>query len=399
MKFKIGCTLFILLLCYTNSKAQPAQKILQRAYEKCLTIKNGYYEMTTYFKMEAFEDTSTTKSNNYFKKLPNDSLYLSAFRYFNNDNLNIYNGENFVEAYFWDSTATIINSKLWPEISMKKSYQVKEFTPISNDMRSSIHHNKDFLDTKNTYEYIGEEKIKNEACYHVKIKTDYGNNDTSGSNIRFLTYNFWIKTADYLPIQFTTAITSIYKRDTTYQYEKKVLDKYELNNLKDDSIFKLSSIPQFFKIKMYSPIKETPLLAVNSRAPSFNILSLNNKNVSLKKLKGKLVLLDFFFKDCPPCKLAIPELQKLHTKYKAYGLHVIGINNVDKIKSVIIPFLANVGVTYNVLLNANEVTNKYNVTTYPTLYLINKMGKIIYSFIGYDKSQERILEALIINNL
>jgi thioredoxin-related protein len=45
------------------------------------------------------------------------------------------------------------------------------------------------------------------------------------------------------------------------------------------------------------------------------------------------------------------------------------------------------------------VANSYNVTDYPTIYLIDKTGKIIYANSGFNEGFENKLEELIKNNL
>jgi thiol-disulfide isomerase/thioredoxin len=75
---------------------------------------------------------------------------------------------------------------------------------------------------------------------------------------------------------------------------------------------------------------------------------------------------------------AIPILQSLHEKYHAKGLQVVGINPYDTKEDDLPTFLGKRGVTYPVLLGGKEVAANYHVSGYPTLYLIDQEGQIIF---------------------
>ncbi len=54
---------------------------------------------------------------------------------------------------------------------------------------------------------------------------------------------------------------------------------------------------------------------------------------------------------------------------------------------------------FHLSLDDKDVANSYNVTGYPTIYLIDKTGKIIYANSGFNEGFENKLEELIKNNL
>ena len=73
--------------------------------------------------------------------------------------------------------------------------------------------------------------------------------------------------------------------------------------------------------------------------------------------------------------LALPALQNLHEKYNDKGLKLIGIDPYDtKEKDDIDNFLAKRGVTYTVLFGGKDIAKEYHVSSYPTIYLIDKKG-------------------------
>ena len=60
--------------------------------------------------------------------------------------------------------------------------------------------------------------------------------------------------------------------------------------------------------------------------PAIEMADLNGKQVDLKALRGKVVLVDFWASWCGPCKHEMPVLQSLHEKYAEQGLVIVGIN-------------------------------------------------------------------------
>lgn len=361
-------------------------------------MKYGYYEMTRYFKFMNSMDTSKSNSTCYFKKLKTDDLNLPAFRYDNGD-ISLYTGNELVEAQSWDSTAIIFSKNSWSKKIEKESYRFNFFLPLTNEKYPIVQHDSDFSTKSNFFKLVGEENLKNDTCYHIQVNALY--NDDISENLRTIKieYNYWIKKSDFLPIQYSIVYTNVLKNDTTFQYEKNVLTKYDLNIFNDKNVFSLTSIPQFYKLRDYIPTNSSLLLPNDTIAPNWELLSIKNKKINLHGLKGKIVLLDFFTKSCYPCMLALPGLETLHEKYKKKGLKVIGIDIFDKKEDGIVTFLLKHNITYTILLGGKDVGISYNVSGIPTVYLIDKNGKIIFSIVGYEKGQEKKLERLIELNL
>ena len=112
-------SLIITLLFYAlNTSAQNPKSFIVKAYIKCQSVRNGYYEMTNYNKYMSGIDTNITKFNCYFKKLEMDSLYPSAFHYklLKDDLLEdeiMYTGDEFVTIYNKDSNTEIMSKSNW----------------------------------------------------------------------------------------------------------------------------------------------------------------------------------------------------------------------------------------------------------------------------------------------
>ena len=398
-------TIGLLLLCFA-SFGQDAKVILKQSYEKCQSVQNGYYEMTDYKKFISGKDTIKSSFNCSFKKLKNDSLFSSAFHYktFFDDATSIeamYTGDDFITTTSKDSIATIKSKSLWANEIKSFADGYISSSPLSSKKSFPLQHDSDFIDNKFIFKFIGEENLNGALCYHIQVNKIPENDSTKAMKTLRQEYHYWINKKDLIPIQHSIAYDLIMNNDTMYQYEKNVLNKYEINNLKDENILTLNSIPPFYKLKDYVPIKRPDLflLPEDTIAPNWELLSLTDEKVSLKSLKGQLVLIDFFFKACFPCIQALPGLQALSEKYKNNGLRVIGIDPIDKKDDDIKAFLSKRGITYTVLLGGKDVSEYYQVSLYPTIYLIDKEGKIIFTQMGYEKGYEDILEEIIKKNL
>lgn len=148
----------------------------------------------------------------------------------------------------------------------------------------------------------------------------------------------------------------------------------------------------------YKPVqgKATPQLAQNGSLASEWKLKIYNedKTLSLNDLRGKVILLDFWIKNCGACIQSVQHLNKLEDKFKDKTFKIISINSYDPIEDVSW-FCKKHNIKFPVLLNGKEVAEKYGVNGFPAFFIIDKEGKIIYSNAGYNKSIESEVELII----
>lgn len=385
------------------SFAQNAVDILKKSYDKCQSIQNGYYEMDQYMKFMSNTDTSLSSYTCHFRKLKNDSLFSSAFHYEQSRKGKVtaevfYTGNDFVFTNTWDSTTTIMSKTMWAKEIKLIRHNFTFYSPLTSRKSYPILHDTDFIDNTHTFEIVGEETVNTILCYHIKENEMAENDSSDPMKTLRVEYHYWINKSDFIPVQYSNAIDVVMDKDTMYQYELHVLNKYEINKPQDENTLTLNSLPAYYRAKDYALPLPKPLLK-DTFAPSWQLLSVAGEKVSLDDLKGRLVLIDFFYKSCYPCMLAAPALQALHDKYKDKGLTIIGIDPYDKKEDGIAAFLEKKGITYTVLLGGKDAAIDYRVSAYPTMYLIDKNGKVIFSQEGYSKEMESTLEEIILKNL
>jgi thiol-disulfide isomerase/thioredoxin len=136
---------------------------------------------------------------------------------------------------------------------------------------------------------------------------------------------------------------------------------------------------------------------VGEPALDFALTNLDGKEISLASLKGKVVLLDFWATWCPPCKAAMPAMQKLHDDYAAAKKDVVilGVNTWERTPDAAKQYIAKQKFTYGCLLNGDDLATKYGIRGIPTLIIIGKDGTIAAIEIGMSDSSGSSLRKVI----
>jgi len=142
------------------------------------------------------------------------------------------------------------------------------------------------------------------------------------------------------------------------------------------------------------------------KAPEFVDLGewVNSKPLTLKELKGKVVLIDFWTFSCINCIRTLPTLREWHEKYKDKGLVIIGIHTPEfKFEgelSNLKDAMEEHDIQWAVAQDNNYSTwDAYNNRFWPAEYLIDANGHLRYTHFGegnYDIT-ERTIQALLID--
>jgi thiol-disulfide isomerase/thioredoxin len=125
----------------------------------------------------------------------------------------------------------------------------------------------------------------------------------------------------------------------------------------------------------------------SSPAPDWELTSADGKTVSLKSLRGKFVILDFWATWCGPCKMAMPGMQKLHERFKDKPVVVYGMNCWERMPDPM-SYVKSKNFTYPQLLKTDQVAAKYGVSGIPAIFVINPEGKIVHQIRGYIADAE-----------
>lgn len=134
---------------------------------------------------------------------------------------------------------------------------------------------------------------------------------------------------------------------------------------------------------------------IGNSAPEWELNDLFGKKYTLSELKGKVILMDFWFRGCGLCLKSMPVLESIYGKYKNNGLIVLGLNPFDTNKKTLLSFIEKKQITYSVIINTGKIETQYPVAVYPTLFIIDRTGKIFKIIEGYDEKFEKELETVI----
>jgi cytochrome c biogenesis protein CcmG, thiol:disulfide interchange protein DsbE len=116
-------------------------------------------------------------------------------------------------------------------------------------------------------------------------------------------------------------------------------------------------------------------------APDFELSDHNGQKVSLKSLRGKPVLLNFWATWCEPCVKEMPSMEELARRLGDRAV-VLAVS-VDEDWAVVKKFFGDRGWPLSVVLDTSkEVPKKYGTEKYPETFLIDAEGKVREYFIS-----------------
>lgn len=151
-----------------------------------------------------------------------------------------------------------------------------------------------------------------------------------------------------------------------------VLILYGINSYRKINLTQFNSANQNIVIKN----------SKNIAAPNFTLTTIDGKTISLIDLKGKNVYINFWATWCPPCKLEMPEIEKLYKDAKDSDLVILAVNLGEDNKTVT-NFMKNKNYHFITLLDSKQaVADLYNVTSIPTSYFIDKNGNLVSGIKG-----------------
>src|SRR5262249_55211421 len=125
---------------------------------------------------------------------------------------------------------------------------------------------------------------------------------------------------------------------------------------------------------------------VGQIAPDIPLALLSGQQTTLKeRWKGKKAfLVNFWFCGCDPCRREMPHLQKLYEALKNKGFDMVSINFGDN-KELVRKFVEAGKLTFPIILGGNNqaVFGPFVVKLYPTNYLLDSEGKVVWRGVGF----------------
>ena len=200
---------------------------------------------------------------------------------------------------------------------------------------------------------------------------------------KFQNYKLWIDATQAIPLKLEIAEKKMGTKRIIY-------NEVVFNEKMEDATF--THIDKDDYISSVFGIKKEPLL--NTKAPHWTLKDLNGKEVTLKEFKGSPIFLEAWVSSCSHCMESIPRVKLIQ---KEFG---------DKIKIITVNFDYNIAITkevvqdknisYTVLQGDASFDVNYDIRSYPSYFVIDRNGDIIFSEAGTieNKKESALLEVL-----
>jgi len=387
--------LYLIFFSYLTPSAQAQTSHVPDAWSamtnKLASLRSISYNYKREINNSKDNYYDTLRGTCYLAFNADDKQTVSQFRMESPDYISIYNGtESFVlskasKTYRLTEQATqrsFSNHSFFHNSLQTLRYEANQIA--AND--SIIKHQRDTAINNKPYKLVQLDMHKKSLSYAV-------------SSMQFtkdvtIYYKVIIDPTTWLPYQ----VLESNNIDKDGYNTKTVFTDINTNPVKPDEYSWFYSTYQ----KDYQPEKKDkrdPLIAAGTFMPfDWSLPEYGTKTTpdfESKSIKGKLILLDFWIKNCGPCMESFPVLKQLQAKYGSNKFELISINAYDK-KQEVDFFYKREKPNYKMLYNGSAFAKSLGIYAYPTVILIDAMGKVLYSSNGFDHA---MIETLIKANL
>jgi thiol-disulfide isomerase/thioredoxin len=190
-------------------------------------------------------------------------------------------------------------------------------------------------------------------------------------------YDIWIGKSVELPYRYRRSMSS----NTSWETCRNVT----FNNAKIENFIPSKYFPPDFEIVAYGKGKPVKNDLTGEVATDWSLQDINDKTISLKDIKSKVIMIQFTGIGCGPCHASIPFLKKLVYEYDNKDFELVCIEtwskNIDGIKR----YYNNNDLNYNFLLSTVDISTSYKVQSVPVFLILDKNRVIKKVINGYGK--------------
>ncbi|SEA51546.1 peroxiredoxin family protein [Pedobacter hartonius] len=297
------CKLIKLFICLafilTGLQAKAKDDILQNTIDKLESYKNFSFQYV-YKQKEVFADTLIINKKIVFLKTPENKetgyLFRNEFQYdgMKVPTVELYNGKNLISLHPADSTY-YTNNRQAMTFAMSLLGGLHWIKTISEKNPAQLVQSADtIINSINSYHLI------------LNVRDTIINKDHL-----YVRNHLFIDKATGLPVsRMTRSRTADFGKEVVNYYTEESFFNYKIDQENINTAY--FAIPEGFHPPKAKPVDEqTVLLAPGTIAPDWTLYDTDNKKTSSSQLKGKIVLLDFFFVGRGPCMKTLVPLDNL----------------------------------------------------------------------------------------
>ncbi|HEX4138729.1 MAG TPA: redoxin family protein [Candidatus Methylacidiphilales bacterium] len=141
-----------------------------------------------------------------------------------------------------------------------------------------------------------------------------------------------------------------------------------------------SSDPQLKALATQAQEQQKKLADLKSKPLDLKYTAVDGRDVDLSKLRGKVVLVDFWATWCPPCREEVPDVVAAYGKYHDKGFDVVGVS-LDQDKDALQSFTKEKGMAWPQYFDGkgwdNAISSRFGIDSIPAMWLLDKKGMVV----------------------
>jgi thiol-disulfide isomerase/thioredoxin len=380
---KIIYLIFLITIRVLSQESDTS--ILEKTISNIYDIERVKYQST----LQAMDGGTTylDKKDTVFFDFTNSNNSTPKYHMVSDESELIYDGKRHISTLVNEKVILIDDAPNANNPLILTLYAVKKFLPemMMNENIEFVRKEDTLLNGQNLYVF----DITFKGGY-----IDWGNfvlKNVSGAETE---YTLMIGKSDYLPRKMIMDNGPTGRTSRTYE-------NFDFDYNQDDKVWSGKLLPKDYSTITWTEYREkqkSKMQALKVRSSESKMGKAidqwklprlkDNSIVDFSELKGSVILLEFWFKNCGPCVQAVPKLNAIYQEYKNEKFHLFGIEfREDFSQENLRGYVEKIKIAYPTLYKGGSMAAKYAVSAAPTFVLINKKGDVIYAQSGFNEEE------------